>query len=175
MPEVRQGTGGSKKRYAGCIGDATSGRLDVVGLEAVRSDWTPLAKGFQRELLDRIFHDRPVDDFVRDFLGALRQGTLDDLLAYKKAVRKPLDDYTTTTPAHVKAARKQSGPPTRIIEYVVTDAGPEPVDDRQGPSTTSTTSAARADRRRSCVSSVCTSPTSSAVHASSSSGSTPER
>ena len=91
-----------------------------------------LAKRFQRELLDRIFHDRPVDDFVRDFLGALRQGTLDDLLAYKKAVRKRLGDYTKTTPAHVKAARKQSGPPTRIIEYVVTDAGPEPVDDRQG-------------------------------------------
>jgi DNA polymerase-2 len=132
MPEVRQGTGGSKKRYAGWIGDATAGRLELVGLEAVRRDWTPLAKRFQRELLDRIFHDRPVNDFVRDFLGALRQGTLDDLLAYKKAVRKRLGDYTKTTPAHVKAARKQSGPPTRIIEYVVTDAGPEPVDDRQG-------------------------------------------
>ncbi len=132
MPEVRQGTGGSKKRYAGWLGDTTSGRLEIVGLEAVRRDWTPLAKRFQRELLDRVFHDRPVDDFVREFVSALRAGALDDLLAYKKAVRKRLGDYTKTTPAHVKAARKQSGPPTRIVEYVVTDAGPEPVDERQG-------------------------------------------
>ncbi len=132
MPEVRQGTGGSKKRYAGWIGGASAGRLELVGLEAVRRDWTPLAKRFQRELLDRVFHDRPVDDFVRDFVAALRGGSLDDLLAYKKAVRKRLGDYTTTTPAHVKAARKQTGPPSRIIEYVITDAGPEPVDDRRG-------------------------------------------
>jgi DNA polymerase II len=132
MPEVRQGTGGSKKRYAGSLGDGANGRLELVGLEAVRRDWTPLAKRFQRELLDRVFHDRPVDHFVRDFLAALRQGTLDDLLTYKKAVRKRLGDYTKTTPAHVKAARKQTGPQSRIIEYVVTDAGPEPVDDRQG-------------------------------------------
>jgi len=132
MPEVRQGTSGSKKRYAGLVGDGATARLEFIGLEAVRRDWTPLAKRFQRELVDRVFHDRPVDDFVRDFLTALRQGTLDDLLAYKKAVRKRLDEYTKTTPAHVKAARKQSGPQSRIVEYVVTNAGPEPVDDRHG-------------------------------------------
>ena len=32
----------------------------------------------------------------------------------------------------MKAARKQTGPPARIVAYVMTDAGPEPVDDRQG-------------------------------------------
>ncbi len=131
MPEVRQGTGGSKKRYAGLLGE-DPGRIEFVGLEAVRRDWTPLAKRFQRELLDRIFHDRPVDDFVRGFLAALRGGELDHLLVYKKAVRKSLGDYTKTMPPHVKAARKQSGPPSRIVEYVMTDAGPEPADDRQG-------------------------------------------
>ncbi len=132
MPEVRQGTGGSKKRYAGLLGHGSDARLEIVGLEAVRRDWTPLARRFQRELLDRVFHDRPVDDFVRDFLASLRRGALDDLLAYKKAVRKRLEDYTKTTPAHVKAARKQRGPRTRIVEYVVTDVGPEPVDERRG-------------------------------------------
>ena len=76
MPEVRQGTGGSKKRYAGPLGDGAAARLEFVGLEAVRRDWTPLARRFQRELLDRVFHDRPVDDFVRDFLAALRAGEL---------------------------------------------------------------------------------------------------
>lgn len=131
MPEVRQGTGGSKKRYAGLVGD-DPGRIEFVGLEAVRRDWTPLAKRFQRELLDRIFHDRPVEDFIRAFLVALRAGELDELLVYKKAVRKSLGDYTKTTPAHVKAARKQTGPRSRIVEYVMTDAGPEPADDRRG-------------------------------------------
>ncbi|MCC7539310.1 MAG: DNA polymerase II [Deltaproteobacteria bacterium] len=131
MPEVRQGTGGSKKRYAGIVGDGPATRLEIVGLEAVRRDWTPLAKRFQRELLDRVFRDRPVDDFVREFLASLHQGALDDHLTYKKAVRKRLADYTKTTPAHVKAARKQRGPRTRIVEYVVTAAGPEPVDERR--------------------------------------------
>jgi len=133
MPEVRQGTGGSKKRYAGLLGEGADAHVEIVGLEAVRRDWTLLAKRFQRELLDRVFHDRPVDDFVRDFVAALRRGTLDDLLAYKKAVRKHLADYTKTTPAHVKAARKQHGPQARIVEYVVTAAGPEPVDERRNP------------------------------------------
>jgi DNA polymerase-2 len=132
MPEVRQGTGGSKKRYAGLLGDDGKSRLEFVGLEAVRRDWTPLAKRFQRELLDRVFHDRPVEDFVRGLLADLRSGRLDSLLVYKKAARKSLGDYTKTTPAHVKAARKQSGPPARIVEYVITDIGPEPADDYHG-------------------------------------------
>ena len=150
MPEVRQGTGGSKKRYAGLVGDGDAARLEFVGLEAVRRDWTPLTKRFQRELLDRVFHDRPVDDFVRDFVADLRAGALDDLLAYKKAVRKDLDAYTKTTPPHVKAARKQTGPPARIVEYVMTDAGPEPVDDAPGRARLRALrrEAARADRRR---------------------------
>jgi DNA polymerase-2 len=132
MPEVRQGTGGSKKRYAGLLGDGDAAHIEFVGLEAVRRDWTPLARRFQRELLDRVFHDRPVEDFIRHFLVTLRSGELDDLLVYKKAVRKSLADYTKTTPAHVKAARQQTGPPARIIEYVMTDLGPEPADERRG-------------------------------------------
>ncbi len=131
MPEVRSGAGGSKKRYAGLVTGATE-VVEFVGLEAVRRDWTPLAKRFQRELLDRVFHDRPVEEFIREFLADLRDGRLDALLSYKKAVRKRLAEYTRTTPAHVKAARKQQGPQQRIVEYVMTTAGPEPVDARQG-------------------------------------------
>jgi DNA polymerase-2 len=132
MPEVRSGTGGSKKRYAGMVADGDGARVEFVGLEAVRRDWTPLAKRFQRELLDRVFRDQPVEEFVRDFVGELRGGRLDALLVYKKAVRKNLAEYTKTTPAHVKAARKQEGPAARIVEYVVTSVGPEPADERQG-------------------------------------------
>jgi DNA polymerase-2 len=129
---LRGGSDGSKKRYAGLIRSADGTRMEFVGLEAVRRDWTPLAKRFQRELLARVFHDEPVEDFIRGFLRDLHAGCLDALLVYKKAVHKELAPYTATTPAHVKAARKQDGPSGRIVEYVMTTAGPEPIDGRQG-------------------------------------------
>src|SRR5882724_10575955 len=44
MPEVRGGTGGSKKRYAGLVGAGAGDAVEFVGLEAVRRDWTPVAK-----------------------------------------------------------------------------------------------------------------------------------
>jgi DNA polymerase-2 len=125
MPEVRGGATGSKKRYAGLV----DGRLELVGLEAVRRDWSGVARRFQRELLARVFRDEPVDGFIAETLADLRAGRLDGELVYRKAVRKPLESYTRTTPAHVKAARKQAGGDGgRIVRYVVTRAGPEPVD-----------------------------------------------
>ena len=84
--------------------------LEFVGLEAVRRDWSAVARRFQRELLDaRASTTSRSTDFVRDFVADLRAGRLDDELVYRKAVRKPLDAYTQTTPPHVKAARKQAG------------------------------------------------------------------
>jgi DNA polymerase-2 len=125
MPEVRGGATGSKKRYAGLAG----GRLELVGLEAVRRDWSGVARRFQRELLARVFRDEPVDGFIAETLASLRAGRLDGELVYRKAVRKPLETYTRTTPPHVQAARKQpGGEGGRIVRYVVTRAGPEPVD-----------------------------------------------
>ena len=53
MPRVRGGGGGSKKRYAGSL----AGRLDIVGLEAVRRDWPGVAGRLQRGLLERLFAD----------------------------------------------------------------------------------------------------------------------
>jgi DNA polymerase-2 len=128
MPELRGAALGSKKRYAGLVTTADGGEtLEIVGLEAVRRDWSLVARRFQTELLERVFHDRPVADFVREFVAALRAGRFDAELEYRKAVRKPLREYTRTTPAHVKAARKQAPAAGRIVRYVVTRAGPEPV------------------------------------------------
>jgi len=129
MPEVRGGATGSKKRYAGLV----RAKLEIVGLEAVRRDWSEVARRFQRELLDRLFRDQPVHDFAREFVGRLRAGAFDGDLAYRKAIRKPLSEYTKTTPAHVKAARKVQGGPGRIVTYVVTRAGPEPHDALSAP------------------------------------------
>ncbi|MFN8544107.1 MAG: DNA polymerase domain-containing protein [Candidatus Binatia bacterium] len=112
----------AKKRYAGLH----DGVLEVVGLEAVRRDWTPAARRFQRALLERVFHDEPVADVVCAFVADLRAGRLDAELVYRKALRKPLDAYTRTTPPHVKAARRQAGPASRLVHYVMTRDGPEP-------------------------------------------------
>ena len=113
---------GSKKRYAGLVGD----RLEIVGLEAVRRDWSGVARRFQRELVDLVLRDRPVEGFVRGFVADLRVGRFDGELVYRKAIRKPLASYTRTTPPHVKAARKQGDPSGRLVSYVMTMAGPEP-------------------------------------------------
>ena len=133
MPEVRSGKTGSKKRYAGLRRDADGGeRLEFVGLESVRRDWSEVSKRFQRGLLERVFRDQPVDGFVREFLTELHAGQFDGELAYRKAIRKELDAYTKTTPPHVRAARIQQGRASRIIAYTMTRNGPEPVGEETG-------------------------------------------
>jgi DNA polymerase-2 len=133
MPEVRGGATGSKKRYAGLVAGPSGEALELVGLEAVRRDWSAVARRFQRELLGLVFHDQPVDQFIRDFVAGVRAGRFDAELAYRKAIRKPLDAYTKTTPPHVKAARKQAEGPGRIVTYVVTEAGPEAAGETTAP------------------------------------------
>jgi len=133
MPEVRGGAMGSKKRYAGLVVTASGEEIEFVGLEAVRRDWSGVARRFQRVLLDLVFHDRPVADFIRGFVADLRAGRFDGELAYRKAIRKPLAEYTKTTPPHVKAARKQAGAAGRIVTYVVTRSGPEAVGETTAP------------------------------------------
>jgi DNA polymerase-2 len=132
LPEVRGGKVGSKKRYAGLLVDGEAEEIEFVGLESVRRDWSEVSKRFQRGLLKRVFHDEAVEEFVRGFVGDLRAGRFDEQLVYKKAIRKDIAAYTKTTPPHVKAARKQGGQTGRIIAYVMTRNGPEPVDNLTG-------------------------------------------
>ncbi|MGH7788281.1 MAG: DNA polymerase II [Candidatus Binatia bacterium] len=128
LPEVRSGKTGSKKRYAGLLRAADgSEHIEYVGLEAVRRDWSEVSKRFQRGLLERVFHDQPVDTFVPEFIAALHAGQHDDGLAYRKAVRKDLAAYTKTTPPHVRAARQLGAQAGRIVTYVMTLRGAEPL------------------------------------------------
>jgi DNA polymerase-2 len=127
MPRVRGEEVGAKKRYAGLQIVDGKEKIAFTGLESVRRDWTELAKKFQLELLDRIFHKKEVALFIKDFVSELRKGRYDELLIYKKAIRKELKGYTKTTPPHVKAARKLKKLTSSIIAYVMTEDGPEPV------------------------------------------------
>jgi DNA polymerase-2 len=124
LPKQRHMKKGAKKRYAGYH----NGEIDIVGLEYVRRDWTELAKTFQYHLLEKIFQGEDIEEYIRETVKQLRAGELDDLLIYKKGVRKGLDQYTKTTPPHIKAARKVDDFSDRVISYVMTKRGPEPVE-----------------------------------------------
>jgi DNA polymerase-2 len=133
LPAVRHGTTGARKRYAGLVEGPAGGRVVFTGLEAVRGDWTNLAKEAQRELFARLFSDRPVEEYLRRIVADLRAGHLDDQLVYRKALRKDPAAYTATTPPHVTAARKMAGRTRGRIAYLMTVAGPEPLGGRRSP------------------------------------------
>ncbi|MFC1680334.1 DNA polymerase II [Pseudomonadota bacterium] len=128
LPAVRGGAGGARKRYAGRL---DTGKIEFVGMEVVRRDWTDLARNVQRELYVRLFKGEPVERFLAGMVKHVREGTMDKDLVYHKGLRKRLDSYTASTPPHVAAARKSARPPGRVVSYVITVDGPEPVDNIQ--------------------------------------------
>ncbi len=131
MPTIRGTESGSKKRYAGQVRQS-DGSTSVVfkGLEAVRTDWTPMAREFQRNLYEKVFNDEPVEALIKQITSDLWSGKLDDQLIYRKRLRRKLADYKKNIPPHVQAARKQSRP-GGWVSYVITVNGPEPVDERE--------------------------------------------
>lgn len=142
MPFIRGADTGSKKRYAGLACDAQGAEhLVFKGLEAVRSDWTPLARDFQQELFRRLFADLPWQDWVREQVQQLLQGLHDERLWYRKRLRRPLADYQQQIPPHARAAARlddwlaAQGLPRRFrqrggwIQYRIGQYGPEPVDE----------------------------------------------
>jgi DNA polymerase II len=142
MPSIRGAETGSKKRYAGLIRKADgTPEICFKGLEAVRSDWTPLARQFQQELYRRIFLQEPYQQWVQQQVQALLAGQLDHLLVYRKRLKRPLLQYQRQIPPHARAAarldqwRQAHGIPPRYtrqggwIAYRISSRGPEPVDD----------------------------------------------
>ncbi|WP_419709363.1 DNA polymerase II [Pseudomonas sp. NFX224] len=145
MPTIRGAEEGSKKRYAGLVTRA-DGTDEMVykGLETVRTDWSLLARQFQQELYSMIFHRKPYQDYVRDYVRKTLAGEFDDRLIYRKRLRRTLDDYQRNVPPHVRAARiadeynDRQGRPRQYqnggwISYVITVAGPEPLEIRSAP------------------------------------------
>ena len=141
MPTIRGSHVGSKKRYAGITkkmsevnGESISSEeLVFKGLETVRTDWTVLAKEFQRALYLMIFKGEAYSDYIYSTVIKLLNSRYDDRLVYKKRLRRKLSDYQKSTPPHVKAARKLhdlSGELLGIgdtVCYIVTVNGPEPI------------------------------------------------
>ncbi|MEK7318093.1 MAG: DNA polymerase II [Pseudomonadota bacterium] len=145
MPTIRGADLGSKKRYAGQVMRA-DGTAEMVfkGLETVRTDWSPLAQQFQQTLYAKIFNREPYRDYVRDTVHRTLAGELDEQLIYRKRLRRQLDEYQRNVPPHVRAARIADeynvlhGRPRQYqrggwISYLMTVAGPEPLETRASP------------------------------------------
>ncbi len=124
---ARGGDSGAKKRYAGLLNNGEDERLEFVGLEFVRSDWTKLAKEFQVELYERIFYEKEIKTWIKEIVKKVYSGKFDDKLVYRKRLRKDIGEYTRNIPQHVRAAKlidQSSG----TIYYVITKRGPVPIE-----------------------------------------------
>jgi DNA polymerase II len=145
MPSIRGAETGSKKRYAGTVHKISSSGEEEVetifkGLEAVRSDWTPLAREFQQQLFKRIFSEQTFKQWMKEEVAELMLGNKDQQLIYRKRLRQPLSEYQRNVPPHAKAAavlelwRSQKGLPPLYqnrggwIHYLMTTNGPQPLD-----------------------------------------------
>ncbi|RLI13990.1 hypothetical protein DRO33_00205 [Candidatus Bathyarchaeota archaeon] len=100
----------AKKRYCGLLPD---GRLEIVGLEAVRGDWSAVAKKVQRGVLEIVLKAKSPREarekavkFVRDWIAKLKAGQvpLKDLVIWEELTRRP-EEYKVRA-AHVEAAKR---------------------------------------------------------------------
>ena len=130
LPPMRgSGDRARAKGYAGLKIDADGEEVEIIGMEAVRRDWTDLAHELQRDLIGRLFREAPAAEMettVTEWIRAVRCGEKDVDLVYRKSLRKSISKYTSSSPPHVTAARMLPDP-SGVIHYVITAAGPQPV------------------------------------------------
>ena len=124
---------GRAKGYGGWLLDTEDQlTIEIKGMEAVRSDSTPLARRIQVELLELVFNgcsENELKDAAAQILKQLRSGLLDEELVYRKRLTRPPEQYTSSTPPQVKAARALGWKNRRgTIEYIWTVSGPEPAE-----------------------------------------------
>ena len=96
----------AKKRYAGLLPD---GRLDIVGLEVARGDWTEAAKTVQEGVLSILLREKDAKKaaaYVQEEVSRLRSGKvpLPQLVIWKTLTKAP-KDYAVRA-AHVEAAKR---------------------------------------------------------------------
>jgi DNA polymerase II len=126
LTQSRGSESGAKKRYAGLIVDKNNSKIEFVGMESVRSDWTKLAKDFQIGLYDRILNNKEIDNWINDQINLLKKGAFDTKLIYRKRLRKDIDEYVKNIPPQVRAARLLDDK-SSSVKYVITKKGPVPI------------------------------------------------
>ena len=120
---------GRAKGYAGLLLEDGKEHIEIVGMEAVRRDWTDLSHHLQHDLFAMLFReaaDAEIETRIQHWIDEVRAGKHDADLVYRKGLRKDVDAYTKSSPPHVKAARLLSNP-RGVIHYVMTREGPQPI------------------------------------------------
>ena len=98
----------AKKKYAGLLDD---GELDVVGMEAIRGDWSNLARNVQNEVLKLVLQDgnpARARSYVTSLIKDLESAKVpkSSLVIWKTLTKRP-DEYEVNAP-HVEVARKMA-------------------------------------------------------------------
>jgi len=128
----------AKKRYCGLLAD---GRIDVVGLEAVRGDWAEISKEVQEKVIEIVLKEGDpwkAVEYVKKVIEELRSGSVDlEKLVIWKTLTKDIGEYEVEAP-HVMAAKQLQEAGYRIrrgmkIGYIVTRGGGEKVSSRAKP------------------------------------------
>lgn len=96
----------ARKKYAGL---KENGELDVVGMEAIRGDWSSLAKEVQNKVLQFVLEDEVPDralSYVRQLAHELasQKRPLSSFVIWKTLTKRP-EQYDVHAP-HVEAAKK---------------------------------------------------------------------
>src|SRR2546425_6427868 len=98
----------AKKKYAGMLED---GELDVVGMEAIRGDWSNLARNVQSEVLKLVLQDGSparAKSYLTSLIKDLESAKVpkSSLVIWKTLTKRP-DQYEVNAP-HVEVARKMA-------------------------------------------------------------------
>ncbi|MEN2974710.1 MAG: DNA-directed DNA polymerase [Candidatus Caldarchaeales archaeon] len=120
----------AKKKYAGIREDS---KMDIVGLEAVRGDWSLIAREVQEETVKTLLETGDVSEalntirkYVRKIMN--REVRLEELILWKQITR-PIEEYEATQP-HIVVARQlmmegwRIQPGDKVGYIIVKGAGP---------------------------------------------------
>src|SRR5437588_11653366 len=98
----------AKKKYAGL---RTDGQIDIVGLEAVRGDWSNLARDIQNTVLGMVLEDANpsrATAYVQDLTKNLKSKNLRlSSFIIWKTLTKPVEAYEVNAP-HVEVVKKMA-------------------------------------------------------------------
>jgi DNA polymerase I len=127
----------AKKRY---VGLTDKGSIDIVGFEAIRGDWSEIAKELQTEAAKLVLEEGKPDkaiSFVRKLVQDMKNHAIPlDKLVIWKTLTKKIEEYEVDAP-HVRVAKKyiEQGikvSPGEKIGYVIVK-GPGKISDKAVP------------------------------------------
>ncbi len=114
---------GAKKKYALMRKEGT---LKIVGFEAVRRNWSLLAKEVQEKVLQLVLSDKKEEAlaYVREIISQIKSGLIGlDKLVLKTQITRDLESYSSIGP-HIQVAKKLQSQgeqitPGYLVKYII--------------------------------------------------------